>query len=81
MLGWFGVRNANSYDRVTTLQETLLKVVAANVMTRDFRVVDANQTLRDFADSYLIRFYSPQKFILPLLMDVTEVWLPLRICA
>ncbi len=54
LLGWFAIRNASSYDRVTTLQETLLKVLAADTMTRDFRVVDANQTLRDFADSYLL---------------------------
>ncbi|ARV59766.1 site-2 protease family protein [Nostocales cyanobacterium HT-58-2] len=54
LLGWFGIRNASSYDRVTILQETLLNLVATNAMTRDFRVVDANQTLRSFADSYLL---------------------------
>lgn len=54
LLGWFGIRNANSYDRVTTLQETLLKLLATDAMTRDFRVVDADQTLRSFADSYLL---------------------------
>ncbi|WP_392533833.1 site-2 protease family protein [Nostoc sp. C117] len=54
LLGWFAVRNANSYDNVTTLQESLLKVVAADAMTRDYRVVDADQTLRAFADLYLL---------------------------
>ncbi|MBD2514911.1 site-2 protease family protein [Nostoc sp. FACHB-973] len=54
LLGWFAVRNANSYDNVTTLQESLLKVVAADAMTRDYRVVDADQTLRCFADLYLL---------------------------
>ncbi|HCF27389.1 MAG TPA: site-2 protease family protein [Cyanobacteria bacterium UBA11049] len=54
LLGWFGVRNATTYDRVTTLQETLLQLVAADAMTREFRVVDANQTLRSFADLYLL---------------------------
>ncbi|WP_341526703.1 site-2 protease family protein [Nostoc sp. UHCC 0302] len=54
MLGWFGVRNANTYDRVTTLQESLLKLQASDAMTRDFRVVDADQTLRSFADLYLL---------------------------
>ena len=54
LLGWFGVRNATTYDHVTTLQETLLKLVAADAMTREFRVVDANQTLRSFADLYLL---------------------------
>jgi CBS domain-containing protein len=54
LIGWFAVRNANSYDRITTLQETLLKLVATDGMTRNFRVVDANQTLREFADLYLL---------------------------
>jgi Zn-dependent protease len=60
LLGWFGIRNANSYDRVTTLQETLLKLLATDAMTRDFRVVDADQTLRSFADSYLLETAPPQ---------------------
>ncbi|MBF2006132.1 MAG: site-2 protease family protein [Chlorogloeopsis fritschii C42_A2020_084] len=54
LLGWFGIRNATSYDRVTMLQETLLKLKATEAMTRDFRIVDANQTLRAFADLYLL---------------------------
>lgn len=54
LLGWFGIRNATSYDSVNTLQEALLKVVAADAMSREFRVVDANQTLRSFADLYLL---------------------------
>ena len=62
LIGWFSVRNANSYDRVTTLQETLLKLVAADSMTRNFRVVDANQTLREFADSYLLETTTPQVY-------------------
>ncbi|MDZ7956986.1 MAG: site-2 protease family protein [Aulosira sp. DedQUE10] len=62
LLGWFGIRNANSYDSVTTLQETLLKVVAADTMTRDFRVVDADQTLRAFADSYLLDTTAPNLY-------------------
>ncbi|MBW4561125.1 MAG: site-2 protease family protein [Mojavia pulchra JT2-VF2] len=60
LLGWFGIRNANSYDRVTTLQETLLKVAATDAMTRDFRVVDADQTLRSFADAYLLNSAAPE---------------------
>ncbi|WGV28594.1 site-2 protease family protein [Halotia branconii] len=62
LLGWFGVRNANSYDRVTTLQETLMKVIAADAMTREFRVVDADQTLRSFADSYLLDTTAPEVY-------------------
>ena len=59
LIGWFAVRNANSYDRVTTLQETLLKLLARDAMTRDFRVVDAGQSLRNFADSYLLDTNAP----------------------
>jgi Zn-dependent protease len=62
LLGWFGVRNATSYDRVTLLQESLLQLVASDAMTRDFRVVDANQTLRSFADYYLLNSTSPQVY-------------------
>jgi Zn-dependent protease len=53
-IGGFMIRNANAYDRITKLQETLLDIVAADAMTRDFRVVDANQTLRAFADQYIL---------------------------
>lgn len=53
-LGWFGIRNASTYDRVTTLQETLLQLTAADAVNPDFRVVDADQTLRSFADLYLL---------------------------
>jgi Zn-dependent protease/CBS domain-containing protein len=59
-LGWFGVRNASSYYRITVLQETLLNLVAADAMTREFRIVDADQTLRSFADLYLLDTNSPQ---------------------
>jgi Zn-dependent protease len=62
LIGWFAVRNANSYDRVTTLQETLLKLVVSDGMTRNFRVVDANQTLREFADAYLLETTTPQVY-------------------
>ncbi|HLP89737.1 MAG TPA: site-2 protease family protein [Nostocaceae cyanobacterium] len=60
LLGWFGVRNANSYDKVTTLQQSLLQLTAADTMTRDFRVVEADQTLRNFADIYLLDQNHPQ---------------------
>jgi hypothetical protein len=54
LIGWFVLRNANAYDQLTSLQETLLEVVAAQVMTREFRVVNANLTLRDFAEEYVL---------------------------
>lgn len=54
LLGWFGLRNAYSYDRLTDLQEALVQLKADDAMTREFRVVDADQTLRQFADEYLL---------------------------
>jgi len=54
MLGWFGIRNANTYERLTNLQESLVQLHAEDAMTRDFRVIDATLTLRQFADDYLL---------------------------
>jgi hypothetical protein len=54
LLGWFGLRNAYSYDRFADLQEILLQLQAKDAMTRDFRVVDAEQSLRHFAESYVV---------------------------
>ena len=62
LLGWFSIRNASAYDRVTTLQEALLELVAADAMKQDFRVVDADQTLRQFADLYLLETTTPQVY-------------------
>lgn len=60
LLGWFGVRNADAYSRVTDLQEALLQLTAADAMTREFRVVDANLSLRQFADEYLLQDEQPK---------------------
>ena len=54
LLGWFAVQNASNYDRITDLQEALLQIKASDAMTREFRVLDANMTLRQFADEYLL---------------------------
>jgi Zn-dependent protease len=54
LIGWFVFRNASLYDRLTTQQEALLQLVASDAMTRDFRVVDANQKLLAFADEYIV---------------------------
>jgi Zn-dependent protease len=53
LIGWFALRNATAYNRMGDLQEALLKTQAKDAMTRDFRVVDANLTLQEFADKYL----------------------------
>ncbi len=54
LIGWFALQNASSYSRLTDLQEVLSKVTAADTMAREFRVVDADLTIREFADQYLI---------------------------
>ncbi len=54
LIGWFILQNASSYDRMTVVQETLLSLKAVDAMTREFRVVDAEMTLRRFADDYLL---------------------------
>lgn len=53
LIGWFALRNATAYNRTSDIQEALLKTTAADAMTGDFRVVDANLTLQEFADKYL----------------------------
>lgn len=62
LLGWFGLRNAYRYDRFTDLQEIVLKLTAHDVMSRKFRVVKGDQTLRDFADQYLLNATDPQLY-------------------
>jgi Zn-dependent protease len=54
LIGGFILRSATAYDRLTTLQEALLKVTASDAMTREFRVVNANQSLRSFAEEYVL---------------------------
>jgi hypothetical protein len=63
LIGGFIFRNASAYDRLTTLQEALLQLLASDAMTHDFRVVDANQTLRSFADEYILAdFQTPMPY-------------------
>ena len=54
LIGGFAIRNATAYSRFTSLQEALLKTTASDAMSREFRVVDADSTLREFADRYLL---------------------------
>ncbi|NJK74087.1 MAG: CBS domain-containing protein, partial [Microcoleus sp. SU_5_6] len=54
LIGWFAIRNATAYSRFVSLQEALIKTKAGEVMSRDFRVVDAGLSLREFADRYLL---------------------------
>jgi Zn-dependent protease len=62
MIGWIMVQNATAYDRLTDVQEALLKLKAESAMTRDFRVVDGEMTLRQFADDYVLDLSHPSAF-------------------
>lgn len=53
LIGWFALRNATAYNRAGEIQGSLLKTKAADAMSKNFRVVDANLTLQEFADKYL----------------------------
>ena len=53
-IGWFALRNAAGYNQITNLQEAMLALTAADTMAREFRVVDATMSLRQFADTYLL---------------------------
>ncbi|HEY9888495.1 MAG TPA: site-2 protease family protein, partial [Candidatus Obscuribacterales bacterium] len=55
LIGGFAIRNAANYGRVADLQETLATLTAADAMAREFRVLDAEMTLRQFADEYLLQ--------------------------
>ncbi|MEO0986007.1 MAG: site-2 protease family protein [Cyanobacteria bacterium J06639_14] len=55
LLGGFAIRNASNYGRIADLQETLSELTAADAIARDFRVLDATMTLRQFADEYLLQ--------------------------
>ena len=54
LIGWFVLRNASAYGRVTNLQAALLQLSAADAMTRELRIVDANMSLREFAEEYIL---------------------------
>lgn len=53
-IGWFILQNANRYSRLNGLQQILAQTPITQAMSRRFRVVEAKQTLRDFAEQYLL---------------------------
>lgn len=61
-IGWFSVRNASAYSRLSDLQDAMTHLSAADAMIRDFRVVDAEMSLRQFADDYLLQEGRPSTF-------------------
>ncbi len=54
LIGWFVLRNAKNYEELTDIQRSLLDLVASDVMSCQFRVVNPNLTIRDFVDNYLL---------------------------
>ena len=53
-IGWFLFGNAGGYLYLNNLQQALLDINAEAAMTRDFRLVDADISLREFADKFIL---------------------------
>ena len=53
-IGWFLFGSAGGYLYLNNLQQALLDINAEAAMTRDFRLVDAEISLREFADKFLL---------------------------
>ncbi len=60
LLGWFGVRNADRYDRLTNLQDALNTLTVQAAVQRNFRVLDGNETVEAFAADWLRMAQVPQ---------------------
>lgn len=55
LIGLFILRNASGYNRMNDLQEGLAKLKVSDATIRNFRVLDANMSLRAFADECLLQ--------------------------
>ncbi len=53
-MGWFLFGSAGGYLYINNLQQALININAETAMTRDFRLVDADMSLREFADKFLL---------------------------
>lgn len=60
LIGWFMAGNAQTYRQYSLLQEILLKTRVRDVMSRDFRVLRAELSLRDFVDLYCLPAREPE---------------------
>jgi Zn-dependent protease/CBS domain-containing protein len=58
-IGSFMLQNADRYSKMADLQQGLVNLKASDAMTRDFRVLDANQKLREFAEAYVLTTTHP----------------------
>jgi Zn-dependent protease len=54
LIGWLIANTAGAKVQISSLQQALLSVTCENAMTRDFRIIDAQISLREFADRYLL---------------------------
>jgi Zn-dependent protease len=54
ILGWFILASAGAYLQITDLQQALSELTAEVAMTREFRILDADMSLRQFADEFLL---------------------------
>ncbi|MBT9313426.1 site-2 protease family protein [Leptothoe kymatousa] len=54
LLGWFAIRNAGAYNRVSDLQDAIGSLKAKDASVREFKVIDATMTLRAFADNQIL---------------------------
>lgn len=54
LIGWFVWRNAQRYDQLSALQLILQTLTAGDAANRQFRVVSAELTLAEFAQTYLL---------------------------
>ncbi|MBE9030756.1 site-2 protease family protein, partial [filamentous cyanobacterium LEGE 11480] len=59
LIGSFMLRNAERYNQLADLQESLVNLKASDAMTRDFRVLPAGESLREFADTYVLAATHP----------------------
>merc|ERR1739838_255502 len=57
LIGWFALGNARIYQHITDLQSALINIKAVEVMNKNFRVVNADLTLSQFANKYLLKSY------------------------
>jgi Zn-dependent protease len=55
LVGGFAVRNAAAYGRMADLEDNLSQLTAADALSREFRVIDATQMVRSFAEEYLLQ--------------------------
>ncbi|GAB4159447.1 MAG: site-2 protease family protein [Cyanobacteria bacterium J069] len=55
LIAWFILSNARAYSRVSDVQEAVDKLTAADAMTREFRVADADLSLDRFISDYVER--------------------------